>query len=272
MDTARIPASEWTPNDADGAPAPEPAVESSAVSPFDTPPRFQAALDRARADWAAADPSVCAAHAGCELTPAGVLVPFFGRPHLVTHPDGLVTVPSTGAAAGAHEALGDGGAVPAHAAVAIATLHYLLTADGIPPAGNWWTFRELPDGLFYATAFAARAEDVLAQAFAATDDPSVDAQLPLAPRVEPSPRDGVARFRRAAAALGGEPLDLGDASFCFAAFPRVALAVLLWAGDEDEPGEARILFDAHAGHYLRAEDAAGLGEWLARQLVRPLLA
>jgi hypothetical protein len=29
-----------------------------------------------------------------------------------------------------------------------------------------------------------------------------------------------------------------------------------------------VLFDAHTWHYLPAEDAAGIGEWLAHQLVR----
>ena len=52
--------------------------------------RFADALAKARGEWAAADAAACAARAGGELTAAGVLVPLFGRPHLVTHPDGEV--------------------------------------------------------------------------------------------------------------------------------------------------------------------------------------
>ena len=92
--------------------------------------RFADALAKARAEWAAADAAACAARAGCERTDGGVLVPLFGRPHLVTHPGGEVA-PAEGRRAGAD---GPGAAPPpVHAAVAILLLHYLLTADGTPP-------------------------------------------------------------------------------------------------------------------------------------------
>ncbi len=223
------------------------------MSPDEAIPRFQGALERARADWAVADAAACAALAGCSSTPAGVLVPFFGRPHLVTHPQGDVTVLLGDAdPAGSTRSGSSPEGQAAHVATVIAVLHYLLTADGCPLADSWIAFRELPDGLFYAQAFARRAEQVLARAFAATDEAE----------------RGIADRRRAALALGGEPLGLGNASFGFHAFPRVPVAVLLWTGDDEQPGEAGVLFDASAGHYLPAEDAAGLGEWLAHQLVR----
>jgi hypothetical protein len=179
--------------------------------------RFADAYARARAD--------------CQLTADGVLVPFFGAPHLVSHPQGEVT------AAGR----------PVHVAAAILLLHYLLTAEGAPPAGRWAAFRELPGGLFYAASFAARAEAPLARAFAA------DAA-------------GLEVFSAAATRLGGEPLELGDAAASFAALPRVPVAVLVWRGDDEMPGEAKVLFDAGAGGYLPPEDLAGLGGLLAGRL------
>ena len=202
--------------------------------------RFADALAKARAEWAAADAAACAARAGCELAEGGVLVPLFGAPHLVTHPGGEVT-----------QEAGPGPAEPgrpAHVAVAILLLHYLLTADGLPPAGTWSAYRELPDGMFYAFSFMQRAEQPVARAFAAS----------------PAGLDG---FRAAARALGGDALTLGDAAFRFVALPRVDVAVLVWAGDDEEPGEARVLFDASAGHYLPAEDLAGLGGQLAHRLL-----
>ena len=66
------------------------------MSQLDPNRRFQIAYDRARADWAAADPARCAALAGCVRVPEGVIVPYFGRPHLVTHPDGEAIVQATG--------------------------------------------------------------------------------------------------------------------------------------------------------------------------------
>jgi hypothetical protein len=194
--------------------------------------RFADALAKARGEWAAADAAACAARAGCELGAGGVMVPLFGAPHLVTHPDGEV---------------GDGSR-RAHTAVAILLLHYLLGANGVAPAGTWSAYRELPDALFYAASFARRAEEPLAHAFAA----SIGAV------------DG---FRAASRALGGDALTLGDASFRFVALPRVDVAVVVWAGDDEEPGEARVLFDASAGHYLPAEDLAGLGGQLAHRLI-----
>ncbi len=218
--------------------------------------RFADALAKARAEWAAADAAACATRAGCERTEGGVLVPLFGRPHLVTHPGGEVAVAS-GGRPGVDEPGADGpeaAAPPAHAAVSILLLHYLLLADGTPPAGTWVAYRELPDGLFYAATFAARAEEPLTRAFAG-------------PAPQGSGLAGLDAFRDAARRAGGDALTLGDASFRFAALPRLDVAVLVWAGDDEEPGEARVLFDAGAGHYLPAEDLAGVGGQLAHRLV-----
>ena len=201
------------------------------MSQLDPNRRFQIALDRARDDWAAADPARCAALAECSFTPEGIVVPYFGRPHLVTHPAGEVTILAA--------------AKPAHASIVIVLLHHLLTADGAAPADRWLAFRELPDGLFYAQAFAGHAEGEIAQKFS----------------------NDVAAFRQVATALGGAALDLADASFRFQALPRLAVAVLLWAGDDEFPGQARILFDAAAGHYLPTEDLAGIGDWMAHKLI-----
>jgi len=203
--------------------------------------RFQIALDRARGDWAAADPVRAAALAGCIMGPEGVSVSFFGKPYRVTHPDGIVTpMPATPPLPPA--------ARPVHPSVTIVVLHYLLTADGTPPADRWIAFRELPDGLFYAQAFAGHAEALLAGRFGA--------------------EQGLAAFHRAAAALGGTRLYLADASYRFQVFPRLAVAVLLWEGGDEFPAQARMLFDAHAGHYLPTEDLSGIGDLLAHRLTR----
>jgi hypothetical protein len=162
-----------------------------------------------------------------------VTVPFFTRPHLVTHPGGDVSA----------------GGAPAHVAVSILLLHYLLRADGTPQAGEWLAFRELPDGMFYAPSFAVRAEAPLAQAFGVGSGSGLEA------------------FRGAAAAAGGLPLDLADAAFAFQALPRLALAALVWGGDDEFPAQASVVFDAAAGHYLPAEDLAILGGLLAGRLI-----
>jgi len=203
---------------------------------MDTDPnrRFMIALERARADWAAADPDLSAALAGCARTPEGVLVPFFGAPHLVTHPAGEVVRRQ------------DDTEKAAHPSVSIVLMHYLTRADGALPADHWVAFRELPDALFYAQAFAGHAEGELAARFG----------------------EDLSGFRAASASLGGAPLDLADAAYRFEALPRLPLAVLLWGGDDEFPAQARILFDANAGRQLPTEDLSGIGEWLAHRLTR----
>ena len=184
--------------------------------------------------------------------PAGVEVPFLGSAHIVSHPDGEVRV----AAEPAH-----GPGDSAHVAVRIMLLHYLLQADGTPPSGDWVSFRELPDGLFYAASFAARAEAPLEAAFGG---PAV-ANGPAAGGLAIA--GGLDAFRRAAATAGGEPFAAADSAFAFRALPLLRLAAMLWEGDDEFPVRAQIVFDASAGHCLPAEDLAGLGGLLARRLV-----
>ena len=114
--------------------------------------RFQIAFERARADWAVADPALSAGLSGCVLSPQGIVLPFFRAWYLVTHPAGDVLFLGPDMPVAISAALA--AAKPAHPSVAIALIHHLLTADGTPAADCWVTFRELPDGLFYAQAFA----------------------------------------------------------------------------------------------------------------------
>lgn len=174
--------------------------------------QFQIALDHSRVRWAAADPVRATKQAGCTFVSSSgstpdvtvVAVPFFGVLHHVLHPSGDVISQPAGRMA--------------HPSVAIALLHYLLTADGTLPAGRWVAFRELPDGLFYAQAFAGHAELLLAQRFG-TD---------------------VLAYRKAALALGGMPLDQSscadDGSVCEDGELRVAS--LVPAADADVLGKS----------------------------------
>jgi hypothetical protein len=125
-------------------------------------------------------------------------------------------------------------------------LHYLIHADGTPPADHWIAFRELPDGRVYDLAFQRRANQRVAGAFAAD----------------------AAGFLRAAQALGGEKLAYGDASCMFRVLPRLSMAVVLHLGDEEFGPAANVLFDGAAGHYLPTEDLAVLGGILAARLIK----
>lgn len=115
-------------------------------------------------------------------------------------------------------------------------LHYLVNADGSEPAGEWVTFREVPSGEFYWSAFVKRAKSPLVGFFGERPQLLLD----LAPRVGGLPAEGHA----------------GDAAVIVRAFPRVAFMLQLWAGDEEFPPEGNVLMDPTISNYLSTEDVA----------------
>ncbi len=170
-----------------------------------------------------------------ELNGGGLFeVRFWGKDYAVYYPEIAVRELETGQVP------------PIHYQIII--LHYLLTADGTPLADRWISFRDLPGGRVYNKVFRKRACLPLIRTFGYD----------------------VEAFIRAAEALGGERLTFGDASFLFRILPRIRLAVILWAGDEELPPSANVLYDAASEHYLPTEDLAVLGGMLSGRLTRPL--
>lgn len=159
-------------------------------------------------------------------------LPFLNRHFHVTYPGGLVKP-------------ADGKAPPQHAP-SLLMLHYLAHADGHQMADRWAAFRELPNGLMYHRAFRARVEPPLLAAFGS--QPNL--------------------FRSASRAIGGSPIDFGDAGFMFSVLPRIRMAIILHLGDEELPPAIRVLYDGAAGHYLPAEDLAVLGGLLVGALLK----
>jgi hypothetical protein len=74
-------------------------------------------------------------------------------------------------------------------------------------------------------------------------------------------------FIRASESIGGERLDLADASFRFMAFPKVPVHYLLWRGDEEFPPRLSILFDRSIECHLAADAIWGLVNLLSDMLV-----
>jgi hypothetical protein len=138
----------------------------------------------------------------------------------------------------------DGSAPPAllHSLI----LTYLATSDGTPPIDRWLGFRELPNGLFYAQAFQGYTGAELVRDL----------------------HGDVATFRQAGEKLQGAPLALGDAGYVFQVLPRLSLAVIMWAGDDEFPAQAQVLFQESAPHYLVTDGLAILGSLLIGQIVK----
>jgi hypothetical protein len=129
---------------------------------------------------------------------------------------------------------------------AIIVLHYLLGAKPFGPSGNWLTFRELDSGKFYYSAYEKRSIARLIEVFGS------DAGLLV----------------KAAAPLGGEVIDIGDAGVRFDVFPKLPLAVVVWQGDAELSASANILFDGSAGSILTTEDLVVVAGFLADKLVK----
>jgi hypothetical protein len=159
-------------------------------------------------------------------------VPFFGTPYLVLV-GGDVEVRREG----------DHGEVPLPEKIILC--HYLLHASGNPQKGELITFRQIPDGHFYFDAFQRRARDPFVATFGR--DPEL--------------------FQRCAQMLGGRQAATGDVGMSFQVFPRVAIHLIIWKGDDEFPPEANILFDANIQHDLAAEDIAVLSGMLVYRLM-----
>ena len=128
----------------------------------------------------------------------------------------------------------------------ILILHYMLSAAPSASTDNWLSYREIPGASFYYSSFVRRAIDPLKKVFGQNID----------------------NFIRAADLLGGKSIDTGDAGYEFRLFPNIPVRLILWAGDEEFPAEANMVFDENIGGMLSPEDIA----WLAGMLVYRLIA
>lgn len=125
-------------------------------------------------------------------------------------------------------------------------LHYFTEADGTPLANQWVSYGDLPGGRIYAYAFQGYAGDKLTKYFG----------------------DDLNRLDTACEKAGGEIISNVDAVYIFQPLPRVPIRVNYWAGDEEFPATARILFDPTACHYLPIDVCAILGSMLVGRIIK----
>jgi hypothetical protein len=194
---------------------------------------YEQARDLAARELATDNLNAIARRSGFDTDgPALLHVPFLGRSYTVTYPGFEFD-----------DRDNPGAQVPLQEQVLI--LHYL---QGCRPRleGRWVAYRELPGAGFYFGAFVKRAVDPLKKVFG----------------------QNVTALNKAAARLGGVPIQTGSAGFQLNLLPYAPIQMIVWEGDEEFPAEANILFDAAVGDYLSPEDAA----WLASLAVYRLMA
>ena len=129
--------------------------------------------------------------------------------------------------------------------VEVLILHYLTTMKDKPVRGEFVSFNNIPNGMFYFKAFQQRALDKLISNF------------------EKKP----GKLVTAGALLGGKKWTTGDYSSIIPVFPKIDLVVQIYKADDEFPTEANILFSDNIVNFLPAEDTAFLGGYLVRALV-----
>ncbi len=125
------------------------------------------------------------------------------------------------------------------------TLVYLLNAGPAEPTERVVGPAELKEGHFFQGPHALPV-DAVAKRFGADLD----------------------GFRAAAAAIGGQAVEMADAAFKILPFPKIPVYFLVWAGDDEFAPRASILFDSSVELHLKADAAWGVASLAAKSLVR----
>ncbi|HET89539.1 MAG TPA: DUF3786 domain-containing protein [Chloroflexi bacterium] len=195
--------------------------------------RLALVVEEARATLQARKPGKLALWSGCEQDEDGNFrLSFFWQEYIISGGEFTVRQADTGQEVSSF--------------TCSLILTYLAVADGTTPSSRWIGFRELPDGMFYVQAFQGYTGGRLVREL----------------------EGGLEALRRAAQALGGEPLELGDVGYVFTVLPRVHLAVVYWQGDDEFPSQARVLFEDTAAHYMPTDGLAILGSQLVGRLLK----
>ncbi len=110
----------------------------------------------------------------------------------------------------------------------LVSVHYLIRAKEIPMADELVTGNDLTDGSFFFKGPHALPDWKIQKRFG--NDP--------------------AGFLARGRCVGGSPVNFGDVGLEFLVLPRIKIAYILWAADDEFPARAQILFDANADKHF----------------------
>lgn len=133
----------------------------------------------------------------------------------------------------------DGGVLPP-LPVQTFLLRYLLESRAVAWNGQWKTFREMPWGEMYIKPYTGR---VLTRA-----------AFTCGTRLE--------AFRAACEKMGAVKLNHGDAAYEFILVGDYRMQILVWAGDEEFPPNAQVLYTDNFALGFAAEDRVVAGDIL----------
>ena len=119
-------------------------------------------------------------------------------------------------------------------------LRYLLEAKTVAWTGAWKTFREMPWGEMYIKPYTGRVLTRAAFTFGTR----------------------LAAFQKGAEALGGLPVQHGDAGYEFTLIGPYRMRILVWEGDDEFPPNAQVLYSDNFAEGFAAEDRVVAGDIL----------
>jgi hypothetical protein len=123
-------------------------------------------------------------------------------------------------------------------------IHYLLGAKDVNNAGVWISEKEIPGGATFFRGPHRIPTDMISNRFG-------------------NDLDG---FKKRCEQLAGEPIRMADAACTFSITARIPAAVLYWRGDDDFPGQCKILYDATIREHIAADIVYALGVGICRTL------
>ena len=110
--------------------------------------------------------------------------------------------------------------------------------------GTWKTFREMPWGEMYNTPYTGRVLTRAAFTFGFK----------------------LGKFAAACEKLGGRKLSHGDEGYEFDFFGPFRIQILMWAGDDEFPPNAQVLYTENFADCFAAEDRVVAGDILITQI------
>lgn len=187
-------------------------------------------LEHYRSVYSDLDPASISARTSLPFSDGNFVMTLLGRDIKVSHPEGISTYADTG------EQLDD--------VSGILMLRFLIDGSSVQPGGKFMAYAEIPWGEAYLTPFTGRCIKRLAFSFGFN----------------------IGKFCERCEALGGVAVKGADAAYDMPFFQNLTLRLLLWAGDDEFPPSAQILFSDNFQFAFTAEDLAYVGDIMINNL------
>ncbi len=120
----------------------------------------------------------------------------------------------------------------------ILVIRFLLEGARAESTGKWLTYREVPWGEVYYRQFSGRCLSRLAFSYG----------------------NRLEDYKNRMLHMGAQPLEQSDAGFAYEIFPGFTVQFLLWAGDDEFPPSAQILFSDNFVAAFHPEDLVVVSE------------